>query len=109
MNDTFAPLCCAHSRMISRGTSSLGVAMRSVKPNFAAACTQLACTLLESPVHATTRPLIGPFFSSNVITSASTWQGWLSLVMPLITGTDEFSASSCSMSWSRVRIMMQST
>ncbi len=104
-----APAASAQSRNASRGASSFGVAMRSVKPNFAAACTQLACTLLLSPVQATTRPAIGPFFSSKVITSASTWQGCVSLVMPLITGTDAFSASSCSMSWSSVRIMMAST
>ena len=40
--------------------------------------------------------------------SASTWQGWYSLVRPLITGTREFAAKRSMMSCSKVRIMTRS-
>ena len=50
--------------------------------------------MLASPSQATVLPSIDPFFSSKVMTSAMTWQGWVRLVRPLITGTVACAASS---------------
>ncbi len=44
--------------------------------------------------HATFLPLIGPLCSSNVITSAMIWQGWVLSVRPLTTGIDAYFARS---------------
>ena len=52
------------------------------------AWTQLARTLLASPLQATARPAIGPRCSSKVMTSAMTWHGWEDFVSPLMTGTE---------------------
>ena len=98
MNSTSPPLDLTHSRKAGRTESSGGEATRSVKPMRTAACTQEAHVLLESPLQATSRPLIGPLCSSNVIRSASTWQGCDSLVSPLMTGTDAFAARSMTIS-----------
>src|SRR5512147_1356371 len=105
----FAPDAAAHLRKGGFGASAGGVATFSVKPNFAAAWIHEVQTLLQSPVHATVRPRIDPFFSSNVITSAMIWHGCDSLVRPLTTGTLACSANSSSILWSRVRIMIAST
>ena len=94
---------------LGRGASSGGFAARSAKPKRTAACTQDAITLFASPTQATVRPRMGPFFSSNVITSAMIWHGCDSFVRPLITGTVAFWASSVSILCSSVRIMMAST
>ena len=91
-----APWLRAQSTSFCGGRRSSGVAMRSVKPNRTAASIQEQATLLPSPHQATTWPAIGPRCSSNVITSAMSWQGWLELVSPLITGTVAYCASSCS-------------
>ena len=69
------------------GASSGGVATRRRNANRSAACIHEVSTLLASPVQATVRPRIGPRCSSNVMTSASTWQGCERRVRPLITGT----------------------
>ena len=39
--------------------------------------------MLPSPIQATVAPLMAPFFSSKVITSAMTWQGWERTVEPV--------------------------
>src|SRR6202142_2089939 len=65
------------------GLSSLGVATRKLKSKRSAACIQEASTLLESPVQATVRPRIEPFFSTKVMTSASTCGGGERRVSPL--------------------------
>jgi hypothetical protein len=49
-------------------------------------------TLFESPIQATVRPWIAPRCSMKVKMSARIWQGWYSLVRPLITGTREWLA-----------------
>ena len=41
--------------------------------------------------------------------SARIWQGWNSLVRPLITGTRECAAKRSSLSWPKVRIITRST
>jgi hypothetical protein len=69
------------------GASSGGVATRRRNSNRSAACIHEVSTLLASPVQATVRPRIGPRCSSNVMTSAITWQGCERRVRPLITGT----------------------
>ena len=38
--------------------------------------------------------LIIPIFSSKVITSATSWQGWVSSLRPFMTGTEECLANS---------------
>ena len=65
--------------------------------------------LLPSPHQATRLPAVGPQRSSNVITSAISWQGWVRLVRPLMTGTVAAAAISCSFSSLVVRSMMAST
>src|SRR5258707_5097122 len=82
-----APDCFAHAAIDRSSLSSGGVATLRWKSKLLAACIQDESTLLASPVHATVWPLIGPLCSSNVSTSAITWQGCESRVSPLITGT----------------------
>ena len=82
-----APAARAQSINSCGGRRISGVATRSVKPKRTAASIQLLSTLLPSPLQATTCPAIGPRCSSKVMTSAMSWQGWLRLVRPLITGT----------------------
>ena len=62
--------------------------MLSLKSRRAAAWTQEASTLLESPVQAIVRPSMEPRCSSKVMTSAMIWHGCVILVRPLITGID---------------------
>ena len=50
-----------------------------------------------------------PRCSMQVNTSARIWQGWYSLVRPLITGTRECAAKASSLVCSKVRIMTMST
>ena len=64
--------------------------------------------LLASPIQATVLPAIEPRCSTKVKMSASTWQGWCSLVRPLITGTRELAAKRSMISWPKVRTMMMS-
>ncbi len=90
------PWARAQSSRSFGGRSASGVARRRVKPNRTAASIQLRATLLPSPHQATTWPAIGPRCSSNVSTSAISWQGCEVSVSPLITGTVAYSASSCS-------------
>ena len=91
------------------GLSCGGQATDSLKPSRAAAWIQDAATLLPSPVQAIRRPLIGPFASSNVMMSATIWQGCVRSVRPLMTGTVACSASSVSVSCLLARIMITST
>ena len=64
--------------------------------------------LFASPNQATVRPAIGPRCSMNVNTSARTWQGWYSLVRPLMTGTRECAAKRSTIDCSYVRIITRS-
>src|SRR5271165_6852282 len=82
-----APAAWAAASRSADGCSSRGQAMSRVKSKRADASIQEDRTLLESPLHAILRPLIGPLHSSKVNMSAITWQGCDCLVSPLITGT----------------------
>ena len=104
-----APSRSAQSSSAADGPNAFGAAILSLKPKRAAACTQEVATLLASPIQAIVRPLIGPFSSSKVITSAITWQGCDRQVSPLITGTVACAASSVSVSCGPVRSMIAST
>ena len=79
----------ARAQSMSRwgGCSDSGHAMRRSNLKRTAAWTQLATTLLPSPLQATTLPRAVPLCCSSVITSAMSWHGWLVSVRPLITGT----------------------
>ena len=61
--------------------------------------------LLPSPTQATVLPAMLPRCSMNVNMSASTWQGWNSLVRPLMTGTRECAAKRSILVCSKVRII----
>jgi hypothetical protein len=89
-----APDCFAQAAIFRSSFNSGGVATLRRKSKLLAAWIQDASTLLASPVQATVWPLIAPLRSSNVITSAITWQGCDSRVSPLITGTVACAASS---------------
>ena len=104
-----APSALAQPSKAGDGENAGGEAIRSAKPNRAAACTHEVATLLASPIQAIMRPLIGPFSSSKVITSAITWQGCDRQVRPLITGTLACAAISVSVSCGPVRSMIAST
>ena len=106
---TEAPSALAQARSSGAGLNCFGQASFSCKPKRAAACTQEVATLLASPSQATVLPSIDPFFSSKVMTSAMTWQGWVRLVSPLITGTVACAASSSSFPCEPVLIMIAST
>ena len=69
---TLAPVWRTQAISASSGASSGGLATLMAKSNFWAAWTQLASTLLESPLQATVRPLMGPRCSSKVRMSAIT-------------------------------------
>src|SRR3954452_7029730 len=69
------------------GLRSGGEATRRRNSKRSATGTHDTNTLLASPDQATVLPRIEPRCSSNVITSASTWQGCERWVRPLITGT----------------------
>ncbi len=74
--------------------------------------------LLPSPTQATVMPSSAPTssepsarlprYSSQVNRSARIWQGWNSLVRPLITGTREWAAKRSIFSCPKVRIMTMS-
>ena len=102
-------LALAQASSAGEGANASGAAILSLQPNRAAACTQEVATLLASPIQAIVRPLMGPFSSSKVITSAITWQGCDRQVSPLITGTLACAASSSSVSCGPVRSMIAST
>jgi hypothetical protein len=89
-----APSRLAQSRTLFSGFNCGGQASASLNLSRAAAWIQEAATLLPSPVQAIRRPSIGPFASSNVMMSATIWQGWVRSVRPLITGTVAWSANS---------------
>src|SRR5262245_50012871 len=65
--------------------------------------------LFASPTQATTLPASGPRCSTKVYASARIWQGWYSLVSPLITGTRECAAKRSRIDCSKVRIITRST
>src|SRR5215470_18886982 len=91
-----APLARAQATTAGGGASGSGQASRSSNWNCTAAWIQDVAMLLPSPHQAIVRPAIGPQCSSKVITSAISWQGWVRLVRPLMTGTLAASAISSS-------------
>ena len=87
-----------------------------MKPNMSAACNQVLAMLLPSPTQAMTLPCrhckgccVSPRCSMKVNKSAKIWQGWNSLVKPLITGTRELAAKLLILSCPKVRIITKST